>query len=125
MPATKPRRPIGRPKSEKVTYDSMAACAGGTGISASHLSLIKSTGCRAFRWGKVDESALIKWIVKHRDVDENAIEPTEANALAYRADRYLAANIRRLINEYRDSVGLPHWPWRPGQAHPTPTAEAA
>jgi len=118
-------RKSAKSRSEYRTFDSMAACAGALGIPVSHLSLIKATGCPAFVHSKVREKALIRWIVKHREVDENTIEPTDENALAYRADRYLAANIRRLINEYRDSVGLPHWPWRPGQAHLTPTAEAA
>ena len=95
----------------------MASCAGDTGIPVDHLSLIKATGCIAFRHSKVDHADLIKWILKYRELEEDEV-PTDRTALAYRADRYIAADIRRQINEYRDSIGMPRWPWLPGQPLP-------
>jgi hypothetical protein len=115
------KRPVGRPGSGWRVYDSLAACAGATGIPASHLSLMKATGCKAFRWSKVFEQELFAWIAKYNELDENNFLPSDANVLACRAERFLAAGIRRKIDEYRDAEGMPHWPWIPADGNPIPT----
>ena len=71
-------------------FDSMTACARGTGIPLTKLKTFKSAGCPAFQHGRVNMALLLKWAFTSGDAQE-AIDIAYERARAQRLQADLLA----------------------------------
>lgn len=77
-------------QARSATFDTMGACASATGVPLAALKQAKKLGCEAFRHGRVELFAFLRWWFAQQDSDVNTDWNRELNR-----ERALRERIRR------------------------------